>query len=44
VGAAEGGLAEDRLWFAVSQNASIEARRADGSEPQVHDIRFPLSP
>jgi hypothetical protein len=44
VGAAEGGLAEDRLWFAVSQNASIEARRADGIEPQVHDIRFPLSP
>jgi len=42
--AAEGGLAEDRLWFAVSQNASIEARRADGIEPQVLDIRFPLSP
>jgi HD-GYP domain-containing protein (c-di-GMP phosphodiesterase class II) len=41
--AAEGGAAEDRLWFAVSQNASIEARRAGGIEQQVHDIRFPLS-
>ena len=40
---------QDQLWFAVSQNATIEARRAgddsDGAmEAQVLNIRFPLSP
>ena len=42
-GAPESG---DRLWFAVSQNASLDARRAgsDGIEEQVYDIRFPISP
>lgn len=39
-----GGAAEDRLWFAVSQNASIDALRGGGIEQQVHDIRFPISP
>lgn len=41
----------DQLWFAVSQNATIDARTAGaGSTPgtameaQVLDIRFPLSP
>ncbi len=40
---------QDQLWFAVSQNTTIEARSAgDGAggamEAQVLDIRFPLSP
>lgn len=39
-----GGAAEDRLWFAVSQNASFDALRSGGIEQQVHDIRFPISP
>ena len=30
----------DRLWFAVSQNASLD----DGIEEQVFDIRFPITP
>ncbi|MFM7549725.1 MAG: HD-GYP domain-containing protein [Cyanobacteriota bacterium] len=44
----------DRLWFAVSQNASLDARQAgrqradaletDGIEEQVFDIRFPITP
>ena len=39
----------DQLWFAVSQNATLDARSAgDGPggaiEAQVLDIRFPLSP
>ena len=44
----------DGLWFAVSQNASLEARQAglqrvgpgvaDGIEEQVHDIRLPITP
>lgn len=38
-----GGAADDRLWFAVSQNASIDALRGGGIEQQVHDIRFPIS-
>jgi GAF domain-containing protein len=45
---------EDRLWFAVSQNASLGARargtaRTDESEEsgldeQVFDVRFPITP
>lgn len=45
---------QDRLWFAVSQNASLEARRsgrtsvepgwADGIEAQLLDIRLPVTP
>jgi HD-GYP domain-containing protein (c-di-GMP phosphodiesterase class II) len=41
----------DQLWFAVSQNATIDARTAGAGpipggamEAQVLDIRFPLSP
>lgn len=44
----------DRLWFAVSQNASLEACRAgqtsvqpglaDGIEEQLLDIRLPMTP
>ena len=44
----------DQLWFAVSQNASLDARKAgrdhadvgevDGIEEQVFDIRFPITP
>lgn len=30
----------DRLWFAVSQNASLD----DGIEDKVFDIRFPITP
>ena len=38
----EGG---DRLWFAVSQNASLDAHpaSAEAIEEQVYDIRFPIS-
>ena len=45
--------AGDRLWFAVSQNASLDARRAgmqqleagaDAAQSQVFDIRFPITP
>ena len=38
--------AGDRLWFAVSQNASLDARptAAEAIEEQVYDIRFPISP
>ena len=44
----------DRLWFAVSQNASLDARKAgldhadvvdaNGIEGEVFDIRFPITP
>jgi len=36
----------DHLWFAVSQNASLDAavEPAAGIEQQLLDIRFPLSP
>ena len=47
-------LPGDQLWFAVSQNASLDARKAgrehadageaDGIEQQVFDIRFPITP
>ena len=47
-------MSGDRLWFAVSQNASLDARRAglhqldaagrDGGESQVFDVRFPITP
>lgn len=39
-GDGEGHSGGDRLWFAVSQNASIQS----GIEEQVLDIRFPLTP
>jgi len=52
--AVEGIQPGDRLWFAVSQNASVSARaqgasRTDESgshslEEQVFDIRFPIGP
>ena len=39
--------AADRLWFAVSQNASLDARAdhtgADAIEEEVFDIRFPIT-
>ena len=35
----------DRLWFAVSQNASLDARlhREDGIEGEVQDVRLPIT-
>ena len=40
--------AGDRLWFAVSQNASLDARTPaddrDAIEEEVFDIRFPITP
>lgn len=36
--------ASDQLWFAVSQNATIEARSGGPMEAQVLVIRFPLPP
>lgn len=38
----------DQLWFAVSQNATLDARASaedlDAIEGEVHDIRFPITP
>jgi HD-GYP domain-containing protein (c-di-GMP phosphodiesterase class II) len=38
----------DQLWFAVSQNASLDARTPaddqDAIEGEVYDIRFPITP
>jgi HD-GYP domain-containing protein (c-di-GMP phosphodiesterase class II) len=38
----------DQLWFAVSQNASLDARMSaddqDAIEGEVYDIRFPITP
>ena len=40
-------VAADRLWFAVSQNASLDARTLeedqDTIEGEVHDIHFPIT-